>query len=314
MARMQTSNFTQSVTPGLRKEYFSSLQSIPMEFRQIMNVINGARPGGSAGSNFFDDLQIASFGTAGIKPQGESITYQDFIEGNTVRYTPAAYAIGARITMEMKQDDLYGIVTAQRIARELGRAMIHQFEVQAMRPINGGFGTTGGTGLTAAGFDSLALFSTAHTLLRGGTDANRATTDQDLGQTALEDAIDTFEETLNESGLPDPRRARLLVAGPQLKWIARELGESELKPFTGNNEVNVLSGEFQYFMSHYLTDADSWFLLGPKGQHDLNTWIRLSPQFETGDDFDTKDMKMSSVGRIASGHGDWRSTYGSQGA
>lgn len=312
MARMNTANFVQSVTPGLRKTFFSTLTEIPKQFRQVFNVI-GSNPGGSAGRHFFEDLQVASFGTAAYKAEGDAITYDTFTEGNLVRYTPSVYATGARVTMEMKADDLTGTMT--KIATELAWSVYHQMEVQAFRILNSGFSTTGGTGFTAAGYDTLALFSTAHTLLGGGTDANRAATDQDLGITSLEDAITTFDETLNESGMPTPKRASVLIHGPALKFIAKELLDSELKPYTGNNEVNPLGGEgISRMMVNYLTDSDSWFLLGAKSQLDLNVWIRQEPSFETGDDFDTKDMKMSALTRIAAGHGDWRGTFGSQGA
>jgi hypothetical protein len=309
---MNTSNFSNVIAPGLRDVNFSTLTDTPKEFRQWANVINGADPGGEAGRAYFDDLQVSSFGTAAPKPQGEMIQYDDFREGATVRYTPYAYALGARVTMEMYADGKYGVM--QKITRELTGALLHQFEVQAHRPLNGGFSATGGTGFTAAGFDTLALFSTAHTLLRGGTAANRATTDQDLSVTGVEGLQDLMEGTVSESNTPSPRQGRVLLIPYQLKWVAREITESELKPYTGNNEVNPLGGDFSFMVSHYLTDSDSWFLLGAKSKHDINVWIRMAPAFEMGDDFDTGDAKMKVVGRIAVGHSDWRGIAGSLGA
>lgn len=312
-ARMMTTQFAGLVTPGLRKVYLSTLTDIEKEFRQWANVINGADPGGEAGRNFFEDIRVGSFGTAAPKPQGEHIEYDDMIEGDTVRYTPFAFALGARVSHELYTDEKYGVMA--KMAKELAAASLHQMEVQAHRPLNSGFSTTGGTGLTAAGFDNLALFSTAHTLLRGGTTANRATTDQDLSTTAITNMADLMEGTVNESGMPTPRKPKVLLIPYQLKWVAKELLDSELKPYTGNNEVNPLGGEgLSYMVSHYLTDADSWFLLAAKDRHDINVWIREAPWFEMDDDFDTKDAKMSTYFRMASGHGDFRGVAGSQGA
>ncbi len=313
MARMLTVNNPNLYKPGLRKVYLSAISDVPQEGRQILNVITGANPGGQAGRNYFDDLQIASFGPFIPKPEGEPIQYDRLSEVGTVRYQPYAHGLGARVTMEAMDDELYGVMA--KIGKELGGAGAYAREVQFFRPLNSGFGTTGGTGFTAAGFDSLALFSTAHVLKRGGTAANRATTDMDLSVTALENAQDLMQTTLSESGTPDPRHGEVLIVPPQLYWTAKELTQSELKPYTAANEVNPLYGEgMQMMMVHYLADNDSWYLFARKEKHDVNFWVRKDIDIEFGDDFDTGDLKLKGVARWASGHGDWRGTFASLGA
>jgi hypothetical protein len=312
MSRMLTSNFTQEVTPGLRKVYFSTLKNIAQEFRQVFNLIP-EEPGHGAGLNFFEDLRVASLGTFAAKPQGQAITYDIPQEETKVRYTPYTFGLGYRITEEMQEDELYGLV--ERLTTELGMSAMHQMEVQSFRILNNAFGTTGGgTGFGATGFASEGLISTSHALVRGGTAKNRAATDLDMGITSLEQAIDIFETNANESNMPVPLKPALLLIPPQLKWVARELTESELKPYTGNNEVNPLGGEgLQYMVCHYLSATGTWFLIGPKAQHDMNVWIRRQPRYNVGDDFDTGDAKAKGAFRIASGHGDWRGVFGSQG-
>jgi hypothetical protein len=294
--------------------WFSTLSNIPKEFRQFMNVV-GPNPGPGTPKHYFEDLNYASLGTFGQKPEGQPIQYDIHVEGTKVRLTPYTFGLGFRITEEMDEDELYGI--ADKMTRQLAMSAAHQMEVQGHRPINNGFATTGGGfGYTAAGFDSLALFSTSHTVLRGTTlRPNRLTTDMDLSVTALEQAQDLFETWINHSEMPDPKRGSLLIIPPQLKWIAKELTESELKPFTGNNEVNPLMGEgFQYMVDHYLSDSDSWYLFAPKSQHSLTAWIRREPRFQTGDDFDSGDTKAKGTFRMATGFFEPDGTFGSQGA
>jgi hypothetical protein len=318
MARMMTTNFSNLIRPGLRKVSLQTLKMVPKEFRQWANVVAGPNPGGEAGRNFFDDLQVAPLGTYVAKAEGTAIQYDRIQEIGTVRYTPFAYALGAKITHEMWEDELYGVMA--KIYRIIARSGMHQTEVQGFRILNGGFAATGaGTGFTAAGFDANisgtgALFQASHPLKRGGTIGNRASTDLDLSVTAVENASDLLELTVDEAGMPDPRHLEVLLIPPQLRWVARELTESELKPYTGNNEVNPLGGEgLHYMVCHYFTSSSAWFASGPKNEHDLNVWIREEPQFDAGDDFDSKDVKVSGMFRMASGHGDWRGTFGSQG-
>jgi hypothetical protein len=316
---MMTTQFANLVKPGLRKVTLSTIKMVPKEGRQIFNLVVGPNPGGEAGRNFFDDLQVAPMGTYVFKGEGTPINYDRIQEIGTVRYTPAAYSLGGRVTHEMWEDELYGVMA--KIYRIIARSGMHQLEVQMFRPLNGGFvGTGAGTGFTAAGFDvnmgsSGALFNASHALKRGGTAGNRAATDLDLSVTAVENASDLLELTVDEAGMPDPRHLETLIVPTTLKWVAREITESELKPYTGNNEVNPLGGEGIHYMAvHYLNSPDTWFATGPKSEHDLNVWIREEPMFDAGDDFDSKDVKVSGLFRVATGHGDWRGAFGSQGA
>lgn len=312
MARMMTANLPSLVTPGLRKVYLSAIADVPQEGRQILNVIAGPNPGGQAGRNYFDDEQIASFGPWIGKPEGEPIQYDRLQQVGSVRYQPYTFGLGARVTMEMMEDELYGVMS--KIGKELGGAGAYAREVQFFRPLNSGFGTTGGTGFTATGFDSTALFSTAHPLKRGGTSANRATTDADLSVTALENAQILMQTVLSESGTPDPRHGEVIIVTPQNYYVAKELTMSELKPYTADNEINPVYGEQQFIQVHYLSDTDSWFLFARKEKHDVNFWTRRDIDIEFDTDFDTGDLKLKGVARWAVGHGDWRGTFGSLGA
>lgn len=312
MSRVMTADIPESVKVGLRKVFYSSLADSPKEFRQWANVLKGPDPGGESGRAYIDDLQLGSLGPFAGKPEGDPIQYDALVEGSLVRATPYTWALGTRYTYEAKSDARYGLF--ERQTKELAGAAAYSMEVQAYRLLNNGFSTTGGTGHTASGFDSLSLFSNSHTLLRGGTGSNRLATDQDLSVTGLELAYDAMSGITSESGTPTPGRARLLIVPYQLRWVAKELTQSELKPYTANNEVNPIAGEFQFMESYYLTDSDSWFLVGEKGMHGLNVWIRETPTYDTDVDFDTKDTKASGLFRMASWHSDWRGAFGSQGA
>lgn len=312
MARWQTSLGAQYYAPGLRKVYFDTLLGIPKEFRQLFNILPPV-PSDRSGLHYFDDLQLSSLGGFLPKPEGTSVQYDVPVQGNSVRYQPVTRARGFRITDEAKDDDIYGPIS--RMAEQLALGAAFQMEVDGHRLINLAFSAVNADGHLAAGFDGQPYASTAHVLLRGGTRANKLTVDEDLSVTALEHALDVFETWVNHSGMPSPKRAHLLVVPPSLKWKAKELTESELKPYTNDNEVNPLGGEgLMYFVDHYLADPDGWSLWSPKMEHDANVWLRREPAFAVGDDFDTGDTKAKGVYRLASGHGEPDGTFFSSGA
>jgi|SRR5262245_45844406 len=308
----RTSQIPNLITPGLRKVYFSTLKDVPQEARQLFNFLP-ARPGKNSGLNYFDDARVASLGTWAAKPQGQAIEYDDLMDDTTVRYTPYVYGLGFRATEEAREDDLHDVI--KNMNKELAYGGMNMFEVQCFRILNSGFGTTGGgRGLTVAGFNSEALFSTSHALVRGGTYNNRSTTDLDLSVTAIEDALIIMANNVNDSSMPMPLKPTTIVHSPNLRFIAREIADSELMPYTGTNEVNPLRAEgLKYMEVHYLTDSDSWFLLTAKQFHDLNVWVRRSFSYEDSYDFDTGDFKIRGTFRIAQGHGAWQGTFGSQG-
>lgn len=314
MARAETSGFANLVAPGLRKVYFDTLMDIPKEFRQFMNVLP-PRPSSRSGLHYFDDLRVSSLGSFALKPEGVPIQYDVPIEDQVIRYEPFTFGLGFRITEEMQEDDLYGVMT--RMTQQLSMSAAFTVEVQAHRVLNNAFGVVGGgSGHRATGFDGVAvpLISTAHTRIRGGNRANALASAADLGVTSLEQMMNLFDNWTNHSGMPTPRKGSILVVGPNLRFIAKQLTESELEPYTGNNEVNPFGGEgLRYIVSHYLTDPDSWYLLSPKAQHDLLVWMRRAPKFSAGDDFDTGDAKAKGTFRMASGHGEPDGIAGSPG-
>ncbi len=214
----------------------------------------------------------------------------------------------------MQRHELYGQI--DRLEGALMKSAIDNQEILAALVLNNGFSATvpaGADGYSATGFDGLALFSTAHTRLDGGaTQANKPATDVDIGLTALQNAVIAYHGFKDDRGRPQMIRPRTLIVAPGDIFTAREILQSEYKPGTANNEVNAIKEEgLLYFVSHYMTDADAWFLLGD--QTDLNFIWDLRPVTSMDDDFDSEDVKRKVLQAFTTGFGEWRGTYGSSG-
>lgn len=300
-------NFAELYGPGLRKLFFDKFMGLPTEYDKLFNILSSQRA-------YEEDLKIAGLGAMPEKAQGASIVYDDFIQGDTkVRYTHKSFALGYRITEEAQEDELYGVF--KKINEALARSGHQTREVRAWAVLNNAFTTFTTSGTAGTGLDGLALCHTAHTLAGGGTYANRPTVDSDLGIAALQAAITRFEKCVDERGLPIVLIPRFIVIPPDQKWLAREILNSSHKPFTADNEINALvQDDLQYIVSHYLTDADAWFLTAAPGEHDLNYYNRRAMTFKEGDDFDTGDAKFRAGFRCSAGFSDWRGVDGSPGA
>jgi len=299
-----TGQFSQLLAPGLRKIFFQHLKERPPQYSQLFNMNSSSRA-------YEEDLEIAGLGTMPAKPEGNSITYQDPVQGGKKRYTHVSFGLGFRVTVEMYEDDLYGPM--KRMTRELAKAGRNVREVRSFNVLNNGFTTEFGFPKFGA---NEALISTSHTLIGGGTLANRATTDADLGVAALEAAILLFDNLTDENGIPIVLKPRWVIVPPALKQVAREILGSEFRPYTADNTVNAViqNDSLQDMVVNYLTDSDSWYVLADKSEHDLNFFERAAVRFQNGDDFDTGDAKFKAFQRFSVGAGEWRGLFGSLGA
>lgn len=291
--------------PKLSNIWNEAYPQRPVEYTAFVNVRESKKA-------TITDYKMGDFGPLRLKGEGENIIYSDPLFGPEKSYTPVRFAEGYKITQEMIDHELYGQV--EKFEKALIKSAVDLQEVTAALLLNNGFGTTNADGFNAVGFDSLALFSTAHTRLDGGaTLRNRPSADIDLGVTGLQNAlIDWHTQNLDERGRPQLIRPKLLIVAPQDIFTARELLQSEFKPGTANNEINALREDGLSFMvSHYMTDTDAWFLLGD--QHDLNFIWDVRPRGGMEEDFDSEVIKRKVVEGFFAGHGEWRGTWGSQG-
>lgn len=292
--------FSNLIAPGYRKVLFESYKEKPTEATKWINMLTSKRA-------YEDDFPIAGFGTLVEKAEGGTVTYQDAMQGTSKRYLWTVYALGFRITQEMMEDDLYGIM-GNKMSKALGRSARNNFEVVAHSVLNNAFSTS------YSGFVSgESLCSTSHANIRSGTQANRPTTDADFSLPAFQAALEHFHNLQDESGLPIMYTPKTLLYSIGDHWIVNQVVKSPNLPGSNANDINQVSREgVTPMLSHYLTDSDAWFVLADN--HDLNYFDRRAVTFSNTDDFDTGDAKFKLTRRCGVGFGDWRGVYGTQGA
>jgi len=260
----------------------------------------------------------AGIGDFSPKVEGGLISYTDPISGSELQFTHVRRSNGYKITQEMLDHDQYGEIV--KLERDLQIAGDYDIEVAGHLLLNSGFGTTNNAdqGFVAAGFDGLALFSTAHTRLDGGaTQRNRPSVDVDLSWGGLADAVLQFRLWRDHRGRQVMASANALVIHPNDTFVAKELLAPGGKPGTANNDINSLTGEGltqdSVIASPYITDSDSWYLFDTRVM-DTRWFWDVQPRTAMEDDFDMEVVKRKRVHGYSSGHGEWFGTYGTSGA
>jgi hypothetical protein len=270
-------------------------------FQRILKVRDmGNKP-------FVKTTTVASFGQVPVKAEGAAVTYEDLAQGFDVTYQADTYELAFRASKEALDDEQEEVVSDA--ARALGSSMNYTYEVDHANIFNNGFTSTTGSP------DGVALFSTAHPLVGGGTEQNRPTTDGDLSVAQLRVALNDIADMTDDAGKLIHWRPKVLLVSYEQKWLAMELIGSELRADTADNALNAFKDDgLVVVATPYLTDPNAFFLMSEPSKHNVRTYWRERPNVLHDWDFETSSMKVKIRARWKRGWSDFRGVYGTSGS
>jgi hypothetical protein len=289
--------------PGLNALFGLEYSRYDEEHKELYEVESSER-------SFEEETKLSGFSAAPVKNEGSAIAYDNAQEAWTTRYNHETIALGFSITEEAVEDNLYDSLSA-RYTKGLARAMAYTKQVKGAAVINNGFSAA------YPGGDGVALFSTAHPLVNGGTNSNRPATGADLNETSLEAAVIQIAAWTDERGLLIAAKPKKLVVPPALQFVATRLLETNLRVGTTDNDINALKNNGSipegYAINHFLTDTTGWYLTTdvPNG---LKHFVRSPLANSMDGDFDTGNVRYKSRERYSFGWSDPLGIFGSPGS
>ena len=177
----------------LAKELEPGLNALfGMEYKRYENESAEIFSQESSDRAFEEEVMLVGFGEAAVKPEGSAVAFDTAKEAFTARYVHDTIALAFALTEEAVEDNLYDTLSA-RYTKALARSMAYTKQVRGANVLNNAFSTTGGDGVTLA--------STAHPTTFGGTWSNRSSTDADINETSLEQAMIDIAGFIDERGL-----------------------------------------------------------------------------------------------------------------
>jgi len=260
--------------------------------------------------SFEEETKLSGFSAAPVKAEGAAIAYDNAQEAWSTRYNHETIALGFSITEEAIEDNLYDSLSA-RYTKGLARAMAYTKQVKGAAVLNNGFSAS------YPGGDGVALFSSAHPLVSGGTNSNTPSVQADLNETSLEAAVIQIAAWTDERGLLIAAKPRKLIVPPALMFVAKRLLDTELRVATADNDINALKAMGAipegYGVNHFLTDNNAWFLKTdvPNG---LKHFVRTPLSNSMDGDFDTGNVRYKSRERYSFGWSDPLGMFGSSGS
>jgi hypothetical protein len=245
---------------AIRDLLLPGLMNVTGQYRQIERQWTKVFKTAQSNMQLERTVQARYLPMAVLKTEGGS-THFDNNAGERFVYNmePVEVGLGYAITRKAIDDNLYQqSFTPTNLG--LNKSFSEYWEVEAAGIFNNA--TVYNAALVG---DGVALLSTAHPF-DYGTWANTTTTQMNLNEASLTTGMKSVRKNfVDEAGLKVRARARTLLVPVDLEDTAIRLTKTELRPGTGNNDVNAimsLSGGLPggYQVMDYFTSAFSWFL------------------------------------------------------
>lgn len=292
--------YLQSMLPAIDEVVMTKYSRFPDEWPEIFRMETSSR-------SIEQTTEVTGFGQFAVVPEGDLTRYDEAFPAFNKTYTHGQYGLGFKVTKVAMDDDRFGVV--RKLATELGRSAKETQEVTAAAVVNTGF-------TSATGPDGVALFSTVHPLVGGGTQTNKLSYATDPDVTSIQLALTDIRQTKDHRGkllrIP-PKKA---ISPPKLEFIFAELLGGNDRSDTANRAINAFkrrSGmpSFDSWMVwDYLTDADAWFIECEKEDTEMRYYTREAFNTVHDIDFDSRSVKTAGWMRFSVGYNGFYGMYG----
>ena len=285
--------------PGLNALFGLEYKQYADEWSEIFDTETSDRA-------FEEEVMLAGFANAAVKPEGQGVTFDDAQETFTARYTNETIALAFAITEEAIEDNLYDRL-ASRYTKALARSMANTKQVKAAAVLNNGFNAS------FAGGDGKALFATDHPTLAGSF-SNELSTPAELNETSLEQSLIDIAAFTDERGLKIAAQGVKLIIPSALQFTAERLMKSTGRVGTADNDINALASMGMipqgYAVNHYLTSTKKFYIKTdvPNG---LKHFVRSPIKTTMEGDFDTGNVRYKARERYVFGFSDPRGMFAS---
>jgi len=282
-----------------------------LEYKQYENQSAEIYTTESSDRAFEEEVMLSGFASAQVKPEGSSVSFDVAQETFTARYTNETIALAFAITEEAIEDNLYDKL-ASRYTKALARSMANTKQVKSVFPLIQGLPTTD----NYDSGDAVSLFSTSHPTI-AGVFSNTLTTQADLNETSLEQALIDVNAFTDERGLRIAAKAVKMIVPSANQFNAERLMKSQGRTGTADNDINAINSMGMvpqgYRVNNFLTDTDSWYLITdvPNG---MKMFQRTPLTTAMEGDFDTGNVRYKARERYVFGVSDYRGIFGVEGA
>lgn len=264
---------------------------------------------------YYDRTGVTGLGLMSEKSEGEDAAEDRLYQGFDVRLNCKVYELQVPTSWEVALTDPQEVLST--LTPYLGRSAAETIDYYGASIINNGFTATAATWMSKLP-DGLALFSRSH--LTAGPDSDvfhtRQSTHEDLSNSALQNALNTFRAQLNDRGFTINIQPRVLLVPPALEWLAIQIMRNPAEHGTAERNINPITNvvDMEIVQWPALTDTDSFFILGTPGETGLRMAVAEEMWMAHDIDFDSTGFKSKNHINMAWGWMHAWGVWGSAGA
>lgn len=285
--------FGTSSLPALDALVYDEFDKQPDYTPELFRVYNTNRWGEQT-------TTVAGIKASPSKSEGASVAFDDPIQGYDKTYIPVTYAIAVSFSEELREDDRLNMV--EDTYRSLGLSMYQTKMIQCFGVFNDSFTTNGPDGTT--------LCSTSHTLIGGGSYANRPSTDIALSVAGMREMEVSLMKQVNHRNINIVCIPETILVPPDIMQTAKELIDSPDRPDTAHRAINSFHGRYKLIVSPFLTSTSAWWALANKQTHQLRFYNRVNPTVNSWVDDKTGDTNTRIRCRFDVGYSDFIGVWG----
>jgi len=288
---------TKAFFDGLQKDY-------EYQWKKLYEVLSSNR-------KYEEVVSMYSPGLPTRKDESAPITYDDWSQGLTTRFTHATWALGIPLTREAIKDYKENLGNIMDMSvKKIHKSHAEFDERFHFDLINNGFNSLS----IPEGGDGKPLFANDH-IIKGGVSSN-VLPSAEFSRQAYQNAIIQMKNIPGETityfaGL---KSTKLLVPD-DIEYEVRQVMGSPYEPETANNAINPIYGresKIEVVASQYLTSDNAWFIK-TDAEEGLMHFEREPLNVQMTNDFDTTNTKIGSYHRYSADFGNWRTMLGNEG-
>lgn len=280
-------NFPHLLRLGLRNDFRDTYKAWAEEYSEFLRV-------GTMDRDEIEASSIAGLPRQVVLGELEPFTILDPVMGEKVRFTDTIYGLGFAASKEALKGDQYGKL--KQSAKWLGRSTRLTQEYEAADLLNDAF-----TGTVFTGIFGEPLISPTHQLLASGeTWSNQISGNPQLSVLGLQAMFESAERSVDQNGDPIVVRPNKLIIGVQDEWMAIQLLQNDMEPFTANNNLNTTRKKRQlsYTINHYMTQTGRRWFAVDTDLNDAHFDFREKPSFPDWYDNMTRAQYFASYQRF----------------
>lgn len=232
-----------------RRVFFETNASIPVIHTSLFRNVKTERA-----YELFN--RVVGVDEATVVPEGSIYPQKQIAQDISKTVAVKKFGFVILVSRELIMDNLFEPIQDD-VSKAMKNSMIQTKESRALNVFNNGF-------TTQQAQDGVSLFNTAHPLIQGGTQSNRAAVAGALDLDTLWDGRNTMQTTKGQSTLYDAIYPARMLVGPQaLERRINELLKSEWIPQSMENTANVYTTltSVRPLVSPLFTSNTAWFLV-----------------------------------------------------